>query len=196
MKFVLIVILLFAYLKSTSQTYDTIASNYFSKGKIINKIDSLGQKQGEWICYQMYTYPKITEHYNNSTETDTSFKKSSQGSYLNDKKIGIWAYFHDGGCSSWTIKKEEYFPNGAVQETNYDLFAITDFAPDSSFVHSSMIVNKDTIHIECQNKRNCIVKFKENELYTFDLKHLEFEQFRISMGAFASEIIDIKNSDE
>lgn len=196
MRFFLVAISLSICLIGRSQTYDTIASNHFSKGKIINKIDSLGQKQGEWICYQMYIFPKITEHYNNSTETDTSFKKLSQGSYLNDKKIGIWAYFHDDGCSSRTIKKEEYFPNGTVQETNYDLFAITDFAPDSSIVHSSMIVNKDTINIECQNKKNCIVKFKENELYTFELKHLEFEQFRIYLGAFAREIIDIKNNDE
>lgn len=36
------------------QTYDSLASHHYGMGETINKIDSLGQKQGVWLYYSMF----------------------------------------------------------------------------------------------------------------------------------------------
>ena len=165
------------------QQYDKIASHHFGNGNKINKVDSIGRKQGYWFIYDysIYYYDKINiPLIEPKMVKDTSFKRISDGEYLNDKKIGKWYYYDDEIDTRRTIKIEEYNPDGSVLvKENTEIFpnAITYYSSDSIEVISTVVNRADTICINCKEKRICVLKFENKILKEFDYKFLDFIKF-------------------
>ena len=141
----------------------------FSKGTI-NKIDSLGQKQGLWIEYDSIDvegYTELAQIIPDSTgKTDyeefivTKYEKiKHRGHYLNGKKTGLW-YVYQPKNKLWMkvqydslgqrTKIEIFYHNGRLlyscDKFDNDFFLIKEFTKKGAFVKetkkSNEFVNK------------------------------------------------------
>lgn len=174
-----------------SQTYDSIATKYYGNGDQLNQIDSLGNRQGLWINYSMFIYPKDSAI--STVKPDTGFKKISRGSYLNDQRIGLWEFYDDHGCTRTTKRIIKYSKDGSVEETKYWRSTITRYSPDSSLVTSTVNFNEQIMIVNCHKKTECIATYKGKELKRFDYRYLDAIQFGFATGMYSREckILDL-----
>lgn len=192
MKTLLIFILFLSIqLSGHGQTYDAIASRHFWNGKEkLNMTDSLGKKQGKWIHYSMFFDSWCSAL--SAENSDTCFRTKSMGAYLNDRKVGEWKYYDDGGCYIRTTKIEKYNEDGSFEEILPDYNTKTLFNKDSSLVTSTTITHsKDTVQNICKN-RGCITKYKNHVLKEFEISQLEQELFYVETGTYEREIRKLK----
>jgi hypothetical protein len=157
------------------QTFDRVASRLSGKEYEINKVDSVGQKQGEWLHYQMFLCANHSALITKST--DTCYLKISEGVYLNDVKIGTWIYYNDNICYIDVERTEVYKLDRSLSEYEYGDRVITEFSPDSMQVYSEVNLNDYTICIECREKKTCVATFENEVLSKFDFTSLDFEQY-------------------
>jgi hypothetical protein len=190
----LLIILLFILLRTSSlhgQTYDKIATYRYSKGEPINKIDSIGQKQGLWLNYEMFFNSPCSAL--SSKQSDTCFRQLSRGHYFNNKKIGRWEYYNDGGCYFSLERTETFNPDGSMVEIKFLNYVVTEYSPDSSLVTSTIRTASDTISVTCQDRRFCIASVHGIEFKQFDFEYLDYEQSKISSDEYRREILLLKD---
>ncbi|MEI6348310.1 MAG: hypothetical protein WCP69_10235 [Bacteroidota bacterium] len=148
------------FVKSYSQSYDTIGTKYFKDkfGENINSIDSNGLKQGLWVEY-------IKEFLGSEFDFPWSLKLTEIGRYIDNNKIGEWNYFYDYRSST-----EFYYKDKSVLELRYNGFLSNYYNSDSSTIISTVIDETylDTFCIECTNKKRCILYSGDIQLDSFD----------------------------
>jgi hypothetical protein len=191
----LLIILLFVFLRTNSlhgQTYDKVATNRYSKGEPINKTDSLGQKQGLWINYDMF-FNSICSALSTG-QSDTCFRRISSGQYFDNKKIGEWKYYDDGGCYILVKRTVTFNPDRSMVEINLRNYVVTSYSADSTLVTSVITAPSDTVSIACKDQKFCITSAHNIELKKFDYKYLDYEQLRISSDAYRREILLLKDN--
>ncbi len=172
----------------SAQRYDTIATRHFANNdSILNYSDSLGQKQGLWVHYNLLFNQWCSPLSNGPS--DTCFRQISKGYYQDNKKVNTWRYFRDEGCYRTTEREEIYKSDGSVTELKNNETSVSNFNKDSSIVLCKAIVGKtDTISIKCLNKNNCIAKFKDETLETFPFSSLDNRLLGISNGLYDRKI--------
>lgn len=102
-----------------------LLSPYLSFSQNENKMDSLGRKQGIWVKYfQPYTDFLGIERK----------RVKEKGHYLNDKRIGVWDFYVDGGDYYGIYRTITYFQDSGclIQEQNSNIYV----SNDSSFIKS------------------------------------------------------------
>lgn len=77
-------------------------------------------------------------------------------------------------------------------ETKYEEKSQTNFSPDSTFVSSVIIINKDTLYINSQNKETCIISLHNKVFKEMDFSDLEYEQYKIANDFYHREILLFK----
>lgn len=179
-----------------AQHYDKIATHFFGNDTLIlNKTDFEGLKQGLWVHYILYFNTHCSGL--SSHRYDTCFYENSRGTYVNNKKMGHWAYYGNHGCYHTDIRTEFYYPDGSVKETKYNRSMITFFSPDSTEVNSEFYTStNDTLYIKCDSKHDCNLTFKNSILSTFKLQYLDTEQYRVSLDLYRREIFRIKKGND
>ena len=182
-------------LTALGQVCDTI------NGKIINCIDSLGHKQGNWEIYKK----KIIESSYNGLGSKKGCHYSekielipiAKGNFKDNKKIGTWDYYHKKDHSIFIEKQITYKPDGSIVEENLLENFLLEFNSDSSIVKGYYYVNQDSIFINCLNNK-CILSLSDgSELNSFpfeDYPNLEYELYKIPVGFYEREIKILKNA--
>jgi hypothetical protein len=192
-QFFLFVIFLAVQISISGQTYDNIASRHFNAGKgNLNLTDSLGRKQGSWIHYTMFFNSWCSAL--SAANSDTCFRFKSSGAYLNDRKIGEWKYYEDGGDNIRTLRIEKYFADASFEEILFDYnTTTTKYNQDSSEVKSVTIFRNstDTIITICQN-RQCSTKYGNEVLKSFDFSVLENEIYFVHSGNYYRQLKKLK----
>jgi hypothetical protein len=182
------------------QNFDKIATQYFNNGIQINKIDSIGRKQGLWIHYKMFFNSKCSAL--SQKVSDTCFREISKGEYLNNLKIGKWIYYNDGGCYFDEDRIEIFCKDGSVNaikkwliKSNVFNQENTFYNKDSSLVTSKIIIaDVGTMNIKCINKDKCVASFENKIISTFPYDKLELKQYKFANGFYNRELKSIKNS--
>lgn len=171
-----------------AQRYDTIATRHFAyNDSILNYSDSLGQKQGLWVHYNLLFNQWCSPL--SKGPSDTCFRQISKGHYQDNKKVNTWRYFRDEGCYRITEREEIYKSDGSITEIKNNETTVSNFNKDSSIVLCKAIVGKtDTISIKCLNKNNCIAKFKDETLETFPFSSLDNRLLGITNGLYDRKI--------
>ena len=182
-------------LTAFGQVCDTIS------GKIINCVDSLGQKQGNWEIYKK----KIIESSYNGLGSKEGCHYSekielipiAKGNFKDNKKIGTWDYYHKNDHSIFIEKQITYNPDGSIVEENLLKNYLLEFNGDSSIVTGYYYVNQDSIFINCRNKKCTLFLSNGSEINSFPFEeypHLEYELYKISLGYYEREIKILKNT--
>jgi len=180
------------------QDFDKVATYHFGNGSHeLNKTDELGRKQGLWVHYKMYLNALCSGLA--TQKADTCLFELSKGNYINDKKVGTWEFYDDGGCYFLTEKTVTYNDDGSVVENNLMNSTKTEYSPDSSLVVSTIETeisgigeNKDTIIIKCFDKANCVAQYHGKEFREFNYEIFDVEQYLISGGEYNRTIRSLK----
>lgn len=192
MKTLVLFSLIIFSLQTSGQSCDTIQE------RVVNCTDSNGLKQGAWEVWndrlrQQEDYGPVPGFCQTAPLIKARTTIKNKGEYLDDKKIGKWTYFEDGGDLYAVSRIEIYESDGSVEvKTPFNLTTAF-YNHDSTLVNSTVLeTGEDTVHISCVN-RACLATFKRHEFIRFTLDNLAFEQHRIQSGIYHREIEKLKS---
>jgi hypothetical protein len=140
--------------KGIAQKYDEYY--YLRTGIITNWVDSCGQKQGNWILYELKTLKNCDK---------TFIVKYAQGKFIDDKKTGKWLYGPQHyGCNEFidqgtgylmkygNLLSEIYYKNGDIEvETRHGGYYLSaDSLYFKGFLKDKTYVNGKCLEFEKQ----------------------------------------------
>lgn len=132
-------LLFFIFLAIVFNSEGFTQTNIIYRDTLINQIDSNGKRNGLWI---EFTNPKLI-HISNIV---------SRGYYKENKKIGLWYYYHAYSDISGLKNTIDYKTNG-------------DFEIDFG---NKLFINKDSSKLTFYNPVNCCVECKKNKINKFE----------------------------
>ncbi len=169
-----------------AQQVEKEAKEFFKKeyGVDANNFNEYGQKQGLWFNY-IYNFHHDTFKF--------QFYVISKGYYLNDIKTGKWVHYYqyDKPYSGYILdySRIHYYYKDKSQLIVSKIPNLTTFYSSDSLLITSVISNykKDTLTIECVDKRTCYLFNSECELifqFIYSEFNLDFVQIETGMGFY------------
>jgi hypothetical protein len=156
--FLILVLLVTQFQKGIAQNYDKYY--FLHTGERVNSVDSLGQKQGTWVFYELKTLKNCK---------DTFIIKYAQGKFVDNKKIGEWYYGpQEYGCNEFdaqgygwdvlekyeNLTSEIYYENGdkEIKFGHCGYFINKDSSYFKGYHNDSKFVNGKCL--ECEKQKN------------------------------------------
>jgi hypothetical protein len=192
MKQILFILTFLITISIYGQKCDTI------NGKYVNCIDSDNLKQGFW---------KITEkkillswHSGYGSKDGCQYGENveyiplSEGQYKNDKKVGTWKYFKTNNLTILTEKEITYLNNEEIKVLNFNENTTIEYNKDSTIIKGFLNYKKDTIYLNCSEKKCSFKLESDKEIIAFDLTEFfkfDYELTRLKIGMYDRKIKEI-----
>jgi hypothetical protein len=171
---------------SFAQTCDTI------DGQVVNCVDNKGLRQGYWLerkkILQVSGYGCFGIKDDCTYFEKNKFILSSEGLYIDNKKIGLWNYYDNFNNERGDIEKKIIYNNQSTQEINYTYKYFISLSSDTTNGSGRVYLDIDTVKVTCRQKK-CIAETSENiRFLQFPINQLEYELCRIGIGVYDREI--------